>query len=486
MEHTPLQQRQVDVIPRRASSASSSKRHSKVDSTFDAKNRSSADTTVDSTESTNSRSIPAAFKASWGKKISRMLGKWNRAGAALGAKPAPEPSTMDKKKSDFVKRWDKRLEELLNRPDPSKLQLPNSVTAIDVTASHHDKNRGLLKRRSLGNIFDSVRSRNTLKKRGKLQETLAETMGSGGSTQPPAKDLTASENAPPTLPKLPPSGDLGSSFQGGLEVDQETLTSGPSAPHPPAFTPTRPPCKDQAVQTPLTSTTERTDAKGEGKHSSSLPGLIDLRTGHELVWKTLTNPDTLSVLKCNALASSSKAKSRGGPSHTEAKVTEQLVHVPPANKTVDSTHTTHTRDLIQIPRIGKKQEVRRSLKGDQVFIYSDRRVFWIPAANRCKDEASNSAATARNDAINSITAGTDIIDMPSNSPGKNLKRKAKSLTFVKQLEIQPRDSFHTEPRRVSFQMDLRGTDGGPDGPKLSFRGGLDDCNDAAVNSKTNK
>ncbi|GKT43711.1 uncharacterized protein ColSpa_03892 [Colletotrichum spaethianum] len=479
MEHPLVQQREAGAAPRKPSSASSSKRHSKVDSAFDAKNRSSADTTMDSTKSTNRRSIRSVLKVSWGKTVTKILGKWDRQGATPDAKPASGPDAINEEKCEFVQIGDKQPEELLSRPDSSKLPRPESVTVIDVTALTRNKNRGLPKRRSLGNFFGSVRSRNTLKKRGKSPEGLAGTIGSSLSTQSPAKESAVSDNAPPTLPKLPPSEDLRSSFQENLKDDSESPQSCSLTPHPRDLAPTRPPLKDQAVQTPLTSIAERTDAKGKGKHNPLLPGMVDLRTGHELMWKTSTNSDVQSVHKCNVTACGSEANCQWDRTRPETEVTKQLKQVSPIVETADPPNTTHTRDLIQIPRIARKQEVRRSLKGDQAFIYAGRKVYWVTAANnRCGTEASSSAATPRDDDVKSITAekdiedpivaDTDIIDVPQGSGGKNLKRKAKSLTFVRQLEVRADDSPHTAPRRMTFKMDLRGTDSDLDGPEGFF------------------
>ncbi|KAK1983850.1 hypothetical protein LZ30DRAFT_587576 [Colletotrichum cereale] len=474
MENSPVKHSQVDVKPRRASSAYLSEHRSNVDSVQGAKDQSSANTTVKSAKDTNGRSVRSVFKASWGKTVSKILGKQARPGITLEEKAASGPDAVNKKGSGFSERWDKRFEELLNRSDPLKFQSSKSVTDVNVASSYHDKNKGLLKRRSLGNIFGSARSRNTPKKVSKSPEALAKTMDSSPSTQSLAKDTTTSDSAPPMLPHLPPSGDFRSSIQMNLEADPDKSSIDPSAQHLRSSTPTRPHQRDQAVQTPLTSITEHTNAKEKETYNLSLPGMVDLHTGHELVWNTSTNHDALSVPKCNTMASGSIAKPHLCRTRSETEVTKQLVRVSPTNDTVDSAHTTRTRDL-QIPRIGRQQEVRRSLKGDQVHIYSDRKIFWIPEAkNQSMGEASASVATARNVTINHAIAGTDMTNMPSDFGSKNLKRKAKSLTFVRQLEIQPRGSSLTAPRRMSFKMDLRGTDSGPDDPKSSLRGNSDD------------
>ncbi|KAK2014721.1 hypothetical protein LZ32DRAFT_186893 [Colletotrichum eremochloae] len=483
MDHLPAQQSQVGLNPRRASSASLSEHRSNVDSFQDNKDQSSANTTVKSAENIGGRSIRSAIKVSWEKTLSKILGKQARPGIILDVKPALGPDVVNKENSDFPETRDNRFDELLNRSHPLKLQPSESVTDVNVTSSYHDKKKGLLKRRSLGNIFGSVRSRNTLKKGSKSPEALANTMGSSLSTQSLAKDPTTFDSAPPILPHLPPSGDLRSSIQVNLGPDPEKSSIDPSAQYLRNSTPTRPHRRDQAVQTPLTSITERADVKEKGTHNLSLPGMVDLHTGHELVWNTSTNPGALSVPKCNTLASGSVAKPPLGRTRSG-----QLVRVSPANENVGSKDTKRTRDL-QIPQIGRQQEVRRSLKGDQVHIYCGKKIFWIPEAKyQSMGEASTSAATTRNGAINyatagkgsedSVTVGTDIANMPSDSDSKNLKRKAKSLTFVRQLEIQPRGSSLTAPRRVSFAIDQRGT-GSDQGDTKS----LHDLDDASVNTR---
>ncbi|KAK1999857.1 hypothetical protein LX36DRAFT_669173 [Colletotrichum falcatum] len=489
MEHPPAEQSQVGSNPCRASPASLSEHCSDVDSARDDKGQSSANTTVNSSENTNDRSIRSAIKASLGKTLSKILGKQARPGTSLDVKPPLGPDAASKKKSDFAKRWDKRFDELLKRSDPLELQPSKSVTDINVTSSEHGKNKGLLKRRSLGNIFGSVRSRNTLKKGSKPPEALTDKMGSSLSTQSLAKDPTTLDSAPPILPHLAPSGDLRSSIQVNLGPDPERSSIDPSE-QLRSSTPTRPHRRDQAVQTPLTSMAEHADAKGKGTCDLPLPGMVDIHTGHELVWNTSTNLDALSVPKCNTLASGPIANAHSGQTGPD-----RLVCVSPANEAMDSTHTKR-RDL-QIPRIGSHQEVRHSLKGNQVHIYSDKKIYWIPEAkNQSMVEAFTGASTDRNDAVNraaagkgnenSDTVGTDITNMPSNSGIKKLKGKAKSLTFVRQLEIQPRGSSLTAPRRISFEMDLRGTDSSQGDAKSSLHGHLDDDDDAAVNTEKDK
>ncbi|KAK1595248.1 uncharacterized protein LY79DRAFT_107877 [Colletotrichum navitas] len=475
MENPPAKQSQAGSNPRRTSSASLSEHRSNVGSAEHDKVQSSANTTVNSSENTNGRSIRSALKASWGKTLSKMLGKQARPGITLDEILALEPNAVNKKRGDFAEKWDKRFDKLLNRSDRLKLQPSKSATDVNVASSYHDKNKGLLKRRSLGNIFGSVRTRSTLKKGSKSPEALGNTMGSSLSTQSLAKDPTALDSAPPMLPHLPPSGDLTSSIQVNLGADPEKSSIDPSAQHLRTRTPTSPHQRDQAVQTPLTSIAERTDTKGKRTCHLLLPGMVDLHTGHELVWNTSTNPDALSVSKCNTLASGSIAKPRLGRTRSD-----QLLHVSPTKRTCD----------LQIPRNGRQLEVRRSLNGDQVHIYSGKRILWVPEAKtQSMGEASTSDAAARNDTINCATAGkgsegsvtvrTNIPNIPSDAGNKNLKRKAKSLTFVRQLEIQPRGSSLTAPRRMSFKMDLRGTDSGQDDPKSSLHG--DSANDDGKN-----
>ncbi|KAK2032833.1 hypothetical protein LX32DRAFT_582180 [Colletotrichum zoysiae] len=477
MEHPPAKQSQVGSISRKASSASLSEHRSNVDSAQDSKDQSSANTTVSSSENTNGRSIRSALKASWGKTLSKMLGKQTRPGVTFDEMHALDPDAVKKKKSDFSERWDRRFDKLLNRSDRPKLQPSKSVTEVNVTLSYHDKNKALPKRRSLGNIFGSVRSRNVLKKASSSLGTPGNSISPSPLTQVLATGPPTVDSAPPVLPHLPPSGDLRSSIQVNLGTDVDKSSIDPSAQHLRTSTPTSPHRRDQAVQTPLTSIAERTDARGKRTYypSLSLPGMVDLHTGHELVWNASTNPNALSVSKCNALASGSIARPRLGRSQSE-----QLLRISHRNNSVDSTNK-RTRDL-QIPRIGSQQEVRRSLKGDQVHIYTDKKIYWIPEAKpRSTGEASTCDATTRNDTINhaiavkdsedSIAVGTDITDIPSDAGNKNLKRKAKSLTFVRQLEIQPRGSSLTGTRRISFEIDLRGTDSGQDAPKSSLHGG---------------
>ncbi|EFQ33302.1 hypothetical protein CGRA01v4_06989 [Colletotrichum graminicola] len=479
MENPSAKQNPVGSNPLRASSASLSEHRSNVGSAEDDKVQSSANTTVNSSENTNGRSIRSALRASWGKTLSKMLGKQARRGISLDEMLALEHDAVNKKRGGFAEKWDKRFDKLLNRPDRLKLQPSKSATDVNVASSYHDKNKGLLKRRSLGNIFGSVRARNTLKKGSKSREALGNTMGSSLSTQSLAKDPTTLDSAPPILPHLPPSGNLTSSIQVNLGSDPEKSSTDHSAQHLRTSTPTSPHRRDQAVQTPLTSIAERTDTKGKRTHHLVLPGMVDLHTGHELVWNKSTNPDALSVSKCNTLASASIAKPRLGRTRSD-----QLLQVSPTNDTADSMHTKRTCDL-QIPRHGRQLEVRRSLKGDQVHIYSGKRILWVPEAKtQSMGEASTSDAAARNDTIDYATAGkgsedsvtvrTDIPNIPSDAGNKNLKRKAKSLTFVRQLEIQPRGSSLTVPRRMSFKMDLRGTDSGQDDPKSSLHGDSDD------------
>ncbi|KAK2062542.1 hypothetical protein LY76DRAFT_291988 [Colletotrichum caudatum] len=474
MEHPLAKQSQVGPKSRKASSASLPEHRSNVDSVQDSKDQSSANTTVSSSDNTNGRSIRSALKASWGKTISKMLGKQTRPGVSLDEMLALDPDAVKKKKSNFSERWDRRFDKLLNRSERPKLQPSKSVTEVNVTLPYHDKNKGLPKRRSLGNIFGSVRSRNVLKKASNSIETPANSISPRPSTQVSATGPTTVDSAPPVLPHLPPSGDLRSSIQVNLGTDPEKSSIDPSAQHLRTSTPTSPHRRDQAVQTPLTSIAERTDAKGKRTYYLSLPGMVDLRTGHELVWNTSTNPNTLPVSKCNALASGSIARPRLGRSQSE-----QLLSISHRNDSVDSTNK-RTRDL-QTPRIGSQQEVRRSLKGDQVHVYTDEKKYWIPEAKtQGTGEASICGAT-RNDTINhatagkdsqdSITVGTDITNIPSDAGNKNLKRKAKSLTFVRQLEIQPRGSSLTATRRMSFEIDLRGTDSGQVAPKSSLHGG---------------
>lgn len=308
-------------------------------------------------------------------------------------------------------------------------------------------------------------------------------VGSHLSTESLTKghDHAASDNAPPTLPKLPSSGDLATSFQRNLEADPEAVTTVLLTSRPPGINSTRHYRRDQAVQTLLTSTPGRTDATGErgcGLSVPKVPGMIDLYTGRQLMWNTATSADPRSVQTHTPGEKREETIQEEVPMLLQAKDKKRkelglrpCTNPGTAYTTVDPLQAVYESKLIRGPRLEYKRKTRRSLGEDEDFDYSSGSV-WR------KDETSNGATAAGND-INVPTcaptgADDDITDISSNPGSKHLKKKAKSLTFIRQLEVQPRGSSLTALRRISFEMDLRGTNSDAGGAKDSFHHSLKD------------
>ncbi|TQN73620.1 hypothetical protein CSHISOI_01840 [Colletotrichum shisoi] len=365
-------------------------------------------------------------------------------------------------------------QEVTSDPSAKRLSKVESVTNPGVPVNSAD---GLLKRRSLGDFLGSVSSYNTLKKRCRSPEACTNMVGSNLSTESPTKghDHAASDNAPPTLPKLPPSGDLATSFQRNLEADPEAVTSGVLTSRPPGINSTRHHRRDQAVQTLLTSTPERTDATGErgsGLSVPKVPEMIDLYTGRQLVWNAATSADPRSVQTHTPGEKREETIQEEVPMllQVKDKKRKELGLRPCTNPgtaytTVDPLQAVYESKLIRGPRLEYKRKIRHSLGEDENFDYSSGSV-WR------KDKTSNGATAAGNDINVPTGADDDITDISSKLGCKNLKKKAKSLTFIRQLEVQPRGSSLTAPRRISFEMDLRGTDSGAGGAKDSFHHSL--------------
>ncbi|KAJ0163218.1 hypothetical protein CTA2_3316 [Colletotrichum tanaceti] len=409
MDHPLEQQKDVDAVTQEVSSEPSTKRFSKVESLT---SRLSAGLPVNSAEGKSGRFVRSALKASWSTTVSRMLSKRQRTAATSDTNPAPEFDVNGRKSDASDGREDKRLERLSNRSNPTQPPRQKPATLIDVAASGNKKNKGLLKRRSLGDFFGSISSHKTLKKRCRSPETPTDTVGSSLSTESPAKshDHAASDNAPPTLPKLPPSGDLATSFQRNLEADSEAVASG-------------------------LLTSQRTDATREGSSVPEVPGMIDLYTGRQLVWNTVTSADPRSVQTQTPRGKREETIQEEAPMFLQAldKKRKDLGLRPCTNSgtaytTVDPLQAVYESKLIRGPRLEYKRKTRRSLGEDEGFVYSSGSVW------RKKDEASNGATAAGDDVNVSTAADDDITDLSSNLGGKNLKKKAKSLTFIRQLE----------------------------------------------------